>query len=92
MKNPTGQWRDGGDQLATFAKLMGMNIEKIPLSRMGASANTPRVDEGLVNASPQLESRVPARKPTNVGCVFGRYHLKVGELSPEAYAALLEEL
>lgn len=69
-----------------------MNREKTQSSKMGAPANTPRVDGGLADARPRLESRVPASKPTNVGCVFERYHLKVGALSPEAYAALLEEL
>ena len=34
----------------------------------------------------------PQRKPTEIGCVFAGVNLRVGELSPDAYAALLEEL
>jgi hypothetical protein len=36
--------------------------------------------------------RDPQRKPNEIGCVFAGAHLRVGELSPDAYAALLEEL
>lgn len=36
--------------------------------------------------------RVPQRKPTEIGCVFAGASLRVGELPPDAYAALLEEL
>jgi hypothetical protein len=34
----------------------------------------------------------PQRKPNVIGCVFARASLRVGELSPDAYAALLDEL
>jgi hypothetical protein len=34
----------------------------------------------------------PQRKPNEIGCVFAGANLRVGELSPDAYAALLEEL
>lgn len=36
--------------------------------------------------------RLPQRKPNEIGCVFAGAKLRVGELSPDAYAALLEEL
>ena len=36
--------------------------------------------------------RDPQRKPNAIGCVFAGANLRVGELSPDAYAALLEEL
>jgi hypothetical protein len=40
----------------------------------------------------QRVRREPQRKPTEIGCVFAGAKLRVGALSPEAYAALLEEL
>jgi hypothetical protein len=42
-------------------------------------------------ASQRLQ-RDPQRKPNEIGCVFAGADLRVGELSPDAYAALLEEL
>jgi hypothetical protein len=50
------------------------------------------VDVDSAATCQRLEPRAPAVKPTNIGCVFGRCNLKVGVLSEEAYAALLEEL
>ena len=72
--------------------LAGMNREKTQWRKMRVLASTPRVDAGLADACLRLESRAPAIKPTNIGCVFGRCNLKVGVLPKEAYAALLEEL
>jgi hypothetical protein len=40
----------------------------------------------------QRWQRDPQRKPNEIGCVFAGANLRVGELSPDAYAALLEEL
>jgi hypothetical protein len=72
--------------------LAGMNRDKTPSPKMGVPASAPRVNAGLADAGPRLESRAPTIKPTNIGCVFGRCNLKVGVLPKEAYAALLEEL
>jgi hypothetical protein len=36
--------------------------------------------------------RDPQRKPNEIGCVFAGADLRIGELSPDAYAALLDEL
>jgi len=40
----------------------------------------------------QRLQRDPQHKPNAIGCVFAGVNLRVGELSPDAYAALLEEL
>ena len=67
--------------------------EKKPQSpRVRVLVSTPRVDAGLADAGLRPESQAPAVKPTHIGCVFGCCNLKVGVLSREAYAALLEEL
>ena len=72
--------------------LAGMNREKTPSPKMGVPASGPRVDAALADVGPWLEPRAPAIKPTSVGCVFERCNLKVGVLSREAYAVLLEDL
>jgi hypothetical protein len=72
--------------------LAGMKKEKTPLPKMGVPADVPRVDAARADLGPQLEPRAPAVKPTRVGCVFERCNLKVGVLSREAYAVLLEDL
>ena len=69
-----------------------MGRKKTQSPKVRVSTSTPRVDAGLANACPGLKLRAPVIKPKNVGCVFGHCNLKVGVLSPEAYAALLEEL
>jgi hypothetical protein len=70
--------------------LAGMNREKTSSPKMGVPASVPPVDAALADVGP--EPRAPAIKPTSVGCVFERCNLKVGVLSREAYAVLLEDL
>ena len=69
-----------------------MGGKKTQSPRVRVLASIPRVDGALADACPRLESQAPAIKPTHIGCVFGRCNLKVGVLTREAYAALLEEL
>jgi hypothetical protein len=45
-----------------------------------------------LNGAGQRLRQEPPRKPSEIGCVFAGAKLRVGELSPDAYAALLEEL
>jgi len=57
-------------------------------------------DSGAAAARSELASsdarsaakQSPYSKPTEVGCVLAPFDPRIGQLSPEAYAALLEEL
>jgi hypothetical protein len=60
---------------------------QLPDSRDAASRPKPTSGDVVGGAT-----QSPYFKPTEVGCVLAPCDPRIGQLSPEAYAALLEEL